>query len=86
MDPKVLRTKKITRPLPPRQEYMLLDPMAEGATEMSQTAIRQTIPRMPDLEMERIQRMPLFRPLGGPSPSISVTPPIPMRAAPMSVR
>lgn len=80
------RMDPITRSLPPRQEYALLDPMAEGATEMSQTAILQTLPNYPRPEFQKLQRMPLFRPLGGPSPSISVTPPIPMRAAPMSVR
>ena len=78
----------ITRPLPPRQEYALMDPMSEGATEMSQTALRQPYGMISDQEMMALQRMPLFRPAGGPSPSISVTPPspIPMRTTPPMVR
>jgi hypothetical protein len=68
-----------------------MDPMSEGATEMSQTALRQPYGMtgsISDQEMMALQRLPLFRSMGGPSPSVSVVPPptVPMRAAPMGVR
>jgi hypothetical protein len=82
------KMERITRPLPPREEYALMDPMSEGATEMSQTALRQPYGMISDQEMMALQRLPLFRSTGGPSPSVSVVPPptVPMRSAPMGVR
>lgn len=85
------KMERITRPLPPRMEYMPLAPMLEGATEISQTALRQPYGMagsISDQEMMALQRLPLFRPMGGPSPSVSVVPPptVPMRAAPSQLR
>ena len=45
--------------------------------------LMQEIPKM---ETGALQRMPLFRPNEGPTPSISVTPPVLMRTTPPTVR
>jgi hypothetical protein len=70
-----------------QKKMMRMDPITRQVPERSTQDIAMLGEVVSPVGMpSQIMTNSLFRPLGGPNPSISVTPPIPMRAAPMSVR